>query len=384
MENLKDIQENAALIQDKIERKLYCIKAYNFKMNEEFEKTFGFKFDVQKCKNDVIVILEKNIYLILQKARIIDFIIEGNSNKRFIYSCDYLEKIINILNIQYYSTKNDKLDNSLESEISKNEIYEIFDNENILTIYKIVFNDNKIYEIFENRYSNNIEKISDISLNSGFYYPENSNDEFNLDIFSEYFKKLRKFIWDDERNILYLIGPKGTSKSIFLMNFCFLCNISKNPTLYINYSKLKNLSEKQRKYIFKKEMVYLFFDFDKFKEFYKRKYHRLINKSEDNFIRNLKDFIQQLINIYSNTFNKQIILTIDNFDENNESLFSEMEQLINLVKKNKRKIKLIISGNSDFLKKKFELFVIRKSFTDIVERQSLLLYDLTIIMKLNL
>ena len=76
MENLKDIQENAALIQDEIERKLYCIKEYNFKLDEEFEKTFGFKFNIQKCNNDEVVILEKNIYLILQKARIIDLLLK--------------------------------------------------------------------------------------------------------------------------------------------------------------------------------------------------------------------------------------------------------------------------------------------------------------------
>ena len=176
---------------------------------------------------------------------------------------------------------------------------------------------------------------------------------------------------------MYFLGPKGSSKSLFLINFCFIFDAMQIPTLYINYKILKNLDEKKRKYIFKREIVYLFHDFEKFKDFYNAKYHRLIKGENNDFLNGLKEFIKTLLNIYENTFDEKIILIIiDNFDEDNENIFSEMENLINLVKENSKKIKLIISGNSTFLIKKFELFYINKNFSDIIKKQALFLYDI--------
>ena len=43
-----------------------------------------------------------------------------------------------------------------------------------------------------------------------------------------------------------------------------------------------------RKYYFKKEMIYLFFDFNRFKDFYEAKHHRIIKGDSKDFFHNLK------------------------------------------------------------------------------------------------
>ena len=378
MEKIKDIQEQSSLLEDKIEKKLFCIKAYNYKFDEEFKKVFQFEFEASDQdiseNNDVYIVLEGEDYVIENESRIITFIIDNKSSKRFIYNCKYLSKVINELNIRYYSTVNNKLNNSLESEFSKSDIFELFENENIKTIYKLGVDEKKLNELFKDRKKIKRKTISDLSLNASFYFPKNSNDIFESNIFIENSKKLKKFFFVDNKNILYLLGPKGSSKSLFLINFCYFCNFQKNPTLYINYKKLKNLDENMRKYYFKKEMIYLFFDFNRFKDFYEAKHHRIIKGDSKDFFHNLKEFIQILLNIYENTFDNKIIITIDNFDEDEENVLTEMEQLIKLVNDNSKKINVIFSGESIFLKKKFELFLKERNFEATIEKQILFLY----------
>ena len=308
--------------------------------------------------------------------RIINFIINGESQKRFIYSYKYLKSVLKELNIDYYSTTSEeKLNNSMDSEISDKEIFNIFDNIEITTIYKVKTKSDIIIDKFKKRYPDDIELISNLSLNAKFYYPENYNDELNFDYLEKYDKEITKnFIYESENYILYLIGPKGTSKSIFLMEFFLMYNMDENPTLYINYRKIKNLSLKERINIFKKEMIYLFFDEMTLREFYRGKYHKII-KSEINFLSGLKRFLEGLLKIYENTFpNKKIILIIDNFDENDNKFYNEMEKIIELVKYNGNKIKLILSGNCKFINNKLKLFLINKNFSSAIDNQILLNY----------
>jgi hypothetical protein len=273
MEQIEDIKSNYELIENKIEKQLYCLKAFNYNLNEELKKEFKFECDISIAhkQNTHFVTLGNKTFFIEKKARIISFVINEKYYKRFIYSCDYLTKVIKELNIEYYSTTKNKLDNSLESEISEDNIYELFNQESITNIYKIEFDDSKIKELFKAKFFVNRDKISGLSLNSEFYYPQNANDLLDLTIFSKYIVKIKKFPWNINENILYFIGPKGASKSLFLMNFCVDCNSSEFPTLYINYKVFKILNDINKKYYFKKEMAYLFFEYNAFKAFYTEK-----------------------------------------------------------------------------------------------------------------
>ena len=385
MEQIEDIKSNYKSIDNKTEKQLYCLKAFNFNLDEKLKKEFKFEGDIeidnqQNIQNSktryVTVTLGNESFLIEQKARIICFIINKKYYKRFIYSCKHLNEVIKELKIEYYSTTKDELDNSLEIEISEDKVYELFNQESITNIYKIEFDESKIKEIFNERLKINKDKISGLSINSKFYYPE--DDRLDLSIFCnyKYTDNIFKFPWTSNENILYFIGPKGTSKSLFLLNFRTYCSGSGFPTVYINYKVLKNLNDKDRKYYFKNEIVYLFFYYEKFNDFYKSKYHRLINKENNNFIHNIMAFTQQLIDIFENYFDQKIILFIDNFNEKDVNLFNEMDKIINLVKKYPKKIKLIISGCSDFLKTKLQIFLKNRNFTDVIDRQALIIYDL--------
>ena len=375
MDKMSQIKKDSSSIKLDIEKKLYWIKSCNYKSDENFQKEFGFKFDTNVDNNSMVVKFDKKVYIIEQKSRLITFIIDEVKELRFIYSCEYLKDVINEYEIKYFSTQKKYLDNSLESEISNNEIYDIFNQEDISTIYKIKSSCEKMMSYFENRYTIQKDKISDLSLNSKYYYPENSDDKLDSTIFNDYDNILNKYMWDDSINIIYLMGPKGASKSLFLMNFCRHKILSNNPSLYINYNILKNLEPKQRKYIFKKEMLYLFSEENAFKDFYNQKYHRLIKNKESPFIHSLTEFIKILVNIYKNYFKKKITLVIDNFNEDNENLNNEIEQLINLINSNSSKIILIISGNSYFLKQKFLLFLTNGNLANIIEYQKLFIYD---------
>ena len=142
---------------------------------------------------------------------------------------------------------------SIDSEISEEEKINIFKNINIIRIIKIQSPLDKIIETFNQRYHNKIEYISDISINASFYYPNNKNDKLNLkDIYTNYKNfDLNYFIKTKKSNILYSTGPKGTSKSLFLMFFSYMINKeSKVPLLYINHRKMKDLSPNEKKKYF--------------------------------------------------------------------------------------------------------------------------------------
>ena len=374
MSRIQEIYKKSLCLNNQVERKLYCIKENNFIFNEEFKNILGFEFQVY-CKYELnyYICLDGQKYCVGEESRIIDFIIEGESNKRFIYSLEYLKKVFYEFKIEYYSIKDEKLDNSLDSQISDEEILNIFTNTEIKSIYRIKSSFEKYLDKFRKRYSEKYKTISDISLNAEYYYPQNYKDNINLTIYKEYEKDFRQKLYSN--NIIYLFGPKGTSKSIFLMNFCLLYNIRNNPTLYINYQVMKNLELKERKNIFKKEMVYLFFEETIFKSFYEYKYHKIIKK-EICLLRALKTFVTDMMGVYKNTFKSKVTLIIDNFNENEKQIYDEMEELIKLVKDNKNKIRLILSGHSKFLNDKLKLFIENKSFKSTIDGQILMQFYL--------
>ncbi len=101
----------------------------------------------------------------------------------------------------------------------------------------------------KNRFPKNHQEryITDLSLNSSSYYTENKNDEITFHILANYYRIFADF-FVDYRNILYFVGPKGTSKSICLLNYCFEFYFTKNiPLLYINYREIIKLTPNQKK-----------------------------------------------------------------------------------------------------------------------------------------
>lgn len=377
-----EIKTNSESLANELERKLYCIKENNFSFDDDFKMKYNFEFNiVEKRENsdNILVELDGNIYIFSKENRIIDFYVNHELQKRFIISHEHLKNVFKELKIEYYSTKSEeKLEDSLDSEISDMEILNIFKDTNIVKIFKINSSCDKLIDKFNIRYPKKLELISNISLNAQFYYPYNCNDKIDFSIIMDkYLENIKEFICQELQSILYLIGPKGSSKSIFLMIACLYNNFMKKPFLYINHNKLKNLPEKERKNIFKKEMIYLFFKENILRDFYKNKYHKIINSNE-NFMISLKNFVQKIIDIYQNTFENKILLVIDNFNDNNKKEYEELEKIINIAKENSSKLKLIISGHSKFLHNKLKLFLENKNFFDTIDKQILINYDVKI------
>jgi len=329
-------EEILTLLHIEIEKKLYLIKENNFVYDNDFYLANSFKFEKDNIENKIYVKIDSKKYGFEDGCRLIDFVINGKTQKRFIYNPYYLISVLKELNIDKYSTGNfDNTNNSCISAATSQEIFNTFKDTKITTINKIQTGIDKIIEKFKSRFPNKIKKISDLSINAKFYFPDNYNDDLDFKFFSkECFKKYKNDIFSNlfNENIMYFIGPKGTSKSIFLM-YSHLQNsiIYELPILYINYRKLNELDSKERKNIIKKESLYMFFEENKCRQFLKNKYYKVIKENED-FLIALKLYLQDLINKYKNAFTKSLIVIIDNFDEENEQKAEKMENIINLVK----------------------------------------------------
>ena len=275
----KEIKNNEAQDIDII---LYSIKQLNFDQKKVKEKlNLDFSTHKHYDKNNFIIKLNGAFYHIFPEARKIQFIDGKMLIEKFIYSKINLEDVLKELEFKFFTfnTTDNSYYDSIESEIGLKEIYEIFKDISINQIIKINPLKN-IIDKFRIRYSAKSKLISDLSLNASLYYPENKNDIINFKLLKKYFGELKKILCS-ERNVTYLSGPKGTSKSLFLLNFSFELNKIENvPLLYINYRELVKLTPNQKKNIFKKEMIYLFFNEDYLNYFIKVNHMEKLMKND--------------------------------------------------------------------------------------------------------
>ena len=137
-----------------------------------------------------------------------NFFLEKEQKKKqiFIYSSDYLKSIFHKYEIEHYYTENDKLEHSLDSEICEEDILNIFKNEEILNIHKIMSSRDRLLEIFEERHPEKFDLISDISLNAEYYYKNKGREILNQNIFFKYENLVEDFLSKENINILYLIN----------------------------------------------------------------------------------------------------------------------------------------------------------------------------------
>jgi len=218
-ENLKKIPDEKDL-KDILDKRLYLIKKNNFKYTEEFKKEYGFEFTELKSGNSIhLIIFEGESKRISKYSRIMAFINENTIIYKFIYNIAVLKKILNELKFEYFIYKDKDSNDSFDSEISDNKIVNIFYNIEIVELTRMQTPYQNIIEKFKNRYKDNIKLICDLSLNSSFYYPLCCKDELQLN-FDDLIDKFEYF-YNSESEILYLFGPKSSSKSIGLIYYCF-------------------------------------------------------------------------------------------------------------------------------------------------------------------
>ena len=205
-----------------IDKILYSMKELNFdKKKVKRNLNLDIYIDKYYGRNDILLILNDVSYRILPEARKIKFIDGKNVTEKFVFSNYNLKEILNKLEFKLFTINSvDNSYDSIETEIAQQEIYDIFANISINQITKINSELEIIIDKFRIRYSKQNKLISDLSLNTSSYYPENSSDVINYKILSKYYHELDKILCSD-RNVIYLAGPKGTSKSLFLINFIF-------------------------------------------------------------------------------------------------------------------------------------------------------------------
>ena len=258
-----------------IDKILCSIKERKFD-TEKIKKDLGIDITVQTYYNpeSATIEFEGKTYVIEPESRNITFNDGQNSIVKFVYNHERLKEILKELEFKAFnSTINGEkeLINYLDSENNETEILNIFIDVNIVNIYKDKHELEKLKDHFKQRYCKIKKYISNLSLNSSFYFPDNKNDEIDFKILQIFKNDFYKFFAKD-CSILYVAGPKGTSKSLFLMNYFYEINqSSERPLLYINYRKMKDLSKEKKNNIFKKELIYLFFEENSLESFYKEK-----------------------------------------------------------------------------------------------------------------
>ena len=368
---METIQSQEKEKEFEIEKILCLIKDSNFDINDVKQKLnmdLDIKITLSFAKS-ALVKIGNEFYDVRPESRVFNFKDGEKCKKIFIYSESHLKEILNKLQFKTFNISNEDED-SLDSENNYNEIHNIFENNKINTINKDKTNLDKIKEKYKQRIKEKIVNISDICLNSSFYYPKNKNDKLNCDLLRENIKDLDIFFGND-LSILYVVGPKSISKSLFLLLNCHIKNrCEKFPLLYINYRKMISLKYEKKKNIFKKEMVYLFFEENSLISFYNEKAYENIGKKS--LLEFIEEFVEYLLNTYKNYFKKQIILVIDDFDEDHK----ETKNIIDLITKenNRPKIKLIISGRSEFMYSKQLLYLKEESNKKSVLNREMILY----------
>ena len=122
-----------------IDKTLFSIKQLQFNVDKVKQKL---NLDIKILKNyggDYVIFKLKNKkYRILPQARMMKFVEGKNVTEKFIYSKQKLRKTLNDLKFKLFIVyQNEKYFDSIDSEIAKEEINDIFDDPSINQIIKI-------------------------------------------------------------------------------------------------------------------------------------------------------------------------------------------------------------------------------------------------------
>ena len=198
-------------------------------------------------------------YLIDNKSRKINFVDYKSKiiTSKFIYNCDNLIESLESLGFTSYYVKLSKQKNnksnlifslneesetsSENSEVSLSDPYSIFDNDEI----KYIFNENQkpilTEDNFKNRFSDNLNSLKDLNNNAKYYYGKYNNCSFSIiNNYKNAHINLYKFQYSKISKILYLYGPKRSSKTTLLLYMTNHYKFLKTKTLYFNHNYLEN------------------------------------------------------------------------------------------------------------------------------------------------
>ena len=287
-----------------------------------------------------IKLIEKNKEIIFEhQSRIINFIDEKQKviYTKFIYSSSNLTEVMKEIKFESFYikpeefVKKEKLKESKSSNVS-NDFSEksstisykdplvIFLNESITNIFKY-----NIFPILSEKNYKELEEKDIYDLKDNILLKDISNTSIH------YFNKEkdRKFIWFDEyikvgfslryfaefcnTQIMYLYGPKGCSKSTFLLFNRHLLKSFHINNLYFNVDYLKTKNYLETKRIISYELLYLFENIDEMKSIEEKKIFHNIKVMNKDILNYIYLFLKNLLNSidFQNRKN-QIVIIIDN------------------------------------------------------------------------
>jgi len=307
----------------------YIIKAKTLTdMNGENYTLNQIEFETEQFFKNRIIYCNKGFKL-NDKSRVINFHLQnGEVKSRFIIDSIYLRKVLNELKSPTFTVKVGR-----NSNVSINDFKSTFDDISIVDI----FCEKKSYimtiENFRKRDSQKVDLIKDINLNMQEYFKEDSEKIIiPFDEYDQYYNKLMNFLVFNEINIMYFLGPKGCSKSLFLNLFAKKLIVRDLTKLYINMKYVKEVQDlKTLKKTLYKEFLYSITEEEEIETVYNwRIFDQISLNNSTNFVYKL---IEKFINLHEQNLDKEIVVIIDNYIIENENEQSDLEEIIDFMNK---------------------------------------------------
>ena len=341
-------------------------------------------FKIKEINNDYfLVIIDNEIYDMERLAREIIFVNKTSkiATKKFIYSFKNLLNSLEKLNfksyyINIYKDKIDKNKNILElnnekdsdsenSQVSLADPSKIFYDPSINYIYKENPKPILRAQNFEVRFSENLIQLKDLNNCSKYYYGNKKDDKFCMlsdykNIKSKFYHFKNSFI----SKVFYLYGPKGCSKTSFLLYMINTYGILSEKTLYFNYDYLEKSNIIDRKKIIYHEILYFCQDIEEMNKIEEKKIFNGIEDKE-NIMELIYMIIEVVLNVIIDTNNIIRIIIIDNIYNNNKNTIHFLNKIIEIIKGKPKNYKIIICGRGPYFNQKlFEMYEKYHIFTN--------------------
>ena len=170
---------------------------------------------------------------------------------------------------------------------------------------------------------------------------------------------MSQFQFSQQSKIIYLYGPKGSSKTTLLLYMINNYRFCKTKAIYFNYNYLKKrnfLEVKKRIYY---ELLYFCKDIDEMEQFKAKKIFKKTENS-DKIMKIIYVVLSNLFEIIGEETEFLRLVIIDNINDMDEDDINYLNDIIQLFDKKKIFFKLIISGNGPYFNQKFIEFYIKK------------------------
>ena len=301
---------------------------------------------------------KEKIYNLSEKSRIMKFhSLNQSISKRFVIDYYYLQSILEELKAP---TLTDSVGRC--SNVYTNDILSIFENEEINEIFCHKKSDIMTIENFLKRNIPEDKKyIKDINLNSKKYFGiDADNIIFFPDEYQDYFTEISKSLFSINETIIFFLGPKRCSKSIFLGLLTPELIDRDWGKLYINmkYIKEQRIALETKKVLYKEFLYAALKENDVQKSYNWRIFDLVKIRPNTQFI---SELIKTFVEFHIGEFSTKLVVIIDNYIIEKENEQADLENIIDYFKRiNKNYYKLIVSGEGKFFNQKIKHFFLRE------------------------